>query len=323
MNWGIVLVTMILLSAGILGGASSINKTSHLRDTIVLSNPSAANFTWRVLYDYTLLFNDTSVGGPFVEYTWDFNGYGEKVVYTFPRDGLYNVTHSVKDFRGHWYSVSKLVGVGFPVADFEWVADGLTVTFTDRSVDVDGEITYRGWDFTNDGFFDDFGETVTHRYSESGKYSVRLVVQDDDAHTASIIKEVTVREYTPDLECHGNLNWLNVKPGERVYGVFTVSNVGDDKSMLNWRVLSHPPWGNWSFIPDKGYDLKPSDGPQRIQVSVTAPRVRNYAFTGEVKVINMDDPSDYDTIDVTLVTSKKFFFSSVRELLESILHLEL
>ncbi|HEC89458.1 MAG TPA: PKD domain-containing protein [Thermoplasmatales archaeon] len=194
------------------GLAQNISQNTSYKEIYsnYLPNTSAANFTWKPLYDHTILFNDTSSGGPFVEYAWDFNNdtiiddYGKNVVHTFPDDGLYYVTHYVKDHRGRWYSITKPVGVGYPIADFEWSADGLKVTFIDKSVDMDGDITYRGWDFNGDGRFDDYGKEVVYEYPEEGTYNVYLVVQDNDGHTDVIGKEVTVTRYTPDLDCEGS-----------------------------------------------------------------------------------------------------------------------
>ncbi|RLF42097.1 MAG: hypothetical protein DRN12_01320 [Thermoplasmata archaeon] len=188
---------------------------------------------------------------------------------------------------------------------------------------MDGDITYRGWDFNGDGRFDDYGKEVVYEYPEAGTYNVYLVVQDNDGHTDVIGKEVTVTRYTPDLDCEGSLSWSNVKPGEEVYGSFTVSNIGDANSTLNWRIISHPTWGNWTFTPNMGYNLKPSDSPQTIQVKVIAPKERNNGFTGTIKVINMDNPNDYDTIDVSLLTSKSKIdiFYSLRYIIQSIFHL--
>ncbi|HEC89459.1 MAG TPA: hypothetical protein ENI44_02620 [Thermoplasmatales archaeon] len=72
-----------------------------------------------------------------------------------------------------------------------------------------------------------------------------------------------------------------------------------------------------------GYNLKPSDSPQTIQVKVIAPKERNNGFTGTIKVINMDNPNDYDTIDVSLLTSKSKIdiFYSLRYIIQSIFHL--
>jgi len=105
-----------------------------------------------------------------------------------------------------------------------------------------------------------------------------------------------------DLDCDGNLNWIDVTPGETVTGSFTVENIGEPLSMLDWEISEWPDWGTWTFIPDSGEDLTPEDGPETIGVSVVAPDEENQDFTGHITIINTEDPSDFCIIDVSLAT---------------------
>ena len=87
-------------------------------------------------------------------------------------------------------------------------------------------------------------------------------------------------------------------------GSFTIENVGDPGSMIDWEVIVWPDWGEWTFTPSSGNDLKPEDGPLTVQVSVVAPDERNEEFSGHVKIVNIDDSSDSCLIHVSLVTPK-------------------
>jgi hypothetical protein len=109
---------------------------------------------------------------------------------------------------------------------------------------------------------------------------------------------------SPDLDCKGSLSWTSVTPGATVTGSFIVSNIGDPNSELDWKIDSYPSWGTWTFNPSSGDDLKPSDGPVTIQVSVVAPNQQQQTFTGQVKVVNKEDSSDYCTIPVSLATPR-------------------
>jgi len=106
----------------------------------------------------------------------------------------------------------------------------------------------------------------------------------------------------PDLECTGDLNWTDVFPGETVTGSFTVENVGDSGSELDWEITDWPTWGAWSFNPSSGQNLKPEDGPVTIQVTVVAPNQPEQTFTGVVTIENQEDSSDYDTINAFMAT---------------------
>ena len=106
----------------------------------------------------------------------------------------------------------------------------------------------------------------------------------------------------PDLDCDGTLDWEEVTPGATVMGTFTVENIGEPESLLDWEIESYPDWGNWTFNPDGGLDLTPEDGIISVVVTVVAPEDPETEFTGEVKIVNSDNASDFCIIDVALVT---------------------
>jgi hypothetical protein len=113
---------------------------------------------------------------------------------------------------------------------------------------------------------------------------------------------VEKKESVADLQCAGNLNWVEVEPGSTVTGEFTVQNVGSPSSSLNWGIATYPDWGQWTFTPSSGESLAPEDGEMTVGVSVFAPNQENMDFTGEVKVVNKDNKSDFDIISVSLTT---------------------
>jgi hypothetical protein len=117
-----------------------------------------------------------------------------------------------------------------------------------------------------------------------------------------ILKEDTG---TPDLSCGGELQWTNATPNEIVTDSFTVSNIGEADSHLDWAIAEWPSWGTWTFSLLDGNNLKPEDGPVTITVSVEAPNQENHLFTGEIKVVNIENSSDYDTIPISLETGIK------------------
>ncbi len=122
--------------------------------------------------------------------------------------------------------------------------------------------------------------------------------------TANFCIKALVSDYipmVPDLECEGELSWPSVKAGEEVTGSFTVENIGDPGSLLDWEVSEWPDWGNWTFNPESGTGLEEGDT-VTIDVEVVAPDEPETEFTGEVKIVNSEDPSDYCIIPVSLVT---------------------
>jgi len=105
----------------------------------------------------------------------------------------------------------------------------------------------------------------------------------------------------PDLDCDGTLSWTEVTPGETVTGTFTVENVGDEGSLLDWEIESYPDWGTFTFDPDGGTSL-PMGAPVTVYVEVVAPDDPEEEFEGEIVLVNSDDPADTSIIDVALAT---------------------
>lgn len=106
----------------------------------------------------------------------------------------------------------------------------------------------------------------------------------------------------PALHTEGTLAWPNRKPGSIVNDSFTISNVGDENSLLNWRIVSYPEWGEWTFSSVEGIDLTPAEGPQTIMVSVVIPDEPNKDFNGTITIENLQDPEDIATLSITMST---------------------
>jgi hypothetical protein len=107
-----------------------------------------------------------------------------------------------------------------------------------------------------------------------------------------------------DLDCIGNLGWTNVKAGEIVKGTFQVKNIGATGSLLNWTIESFPNWGTWSFDPESGKNLTPEDEAITVQVSIVTPPNQNTIYEGYVKIVNQDNPKDFDIIPIYVKTPK-------------------
>jgi len=112
---------------------------------------------------------------------------------------------------------------------------------------------------------------------------------------------------TPDLDCEGSLKWKNIPCGSNINGSFFVKNIGGSDSFLNWTIESYPKWGIWSFDPEYGENLNPNDAKTTVNVSVIAPDIKNNRFEGTIKIVNQDDPDDFDIIPVYLKTPRNLF----------------
>ena len=138
--------------------------------------------------------------------------------------------------------------------------------------------------------------------------------------TANFCIKALTGEFTapePNLNCEGELSWSKVKPGKEVTDSFIVENIGESGSELDWEVTEWPNWGDWD-LPISGYNLKPEDGKITVEVTVTAPEESETKFTGELRVENKDDPSDYEIISITLTTprSRGIIFNFIEQILQ-------
>ena len=108
-----------------------------------------------------------------------------------------------------------------------------------------------------------------------------------------------------NLYCQGSLRLSNVHAGATVNGTFIVKNIGVYGSILRWRIVSCPSWGNnWGFTPVSGTGLRPEDELVTVTVFFDAPNETDYRWVGNIKIVNEDDPYDNCTIVVHLSTVK-------------------
>jgi hypothetical protein len=136
-------------------------------------------------------------------------------------------------------------------------------------------------------------------------YYWKIVAKDNhSATTDGPVWSFTTEEAVPDLNCGGSLSWADVPVDTIVTGSFYIENIGDPTSLLDWEIENYPDWGTWTITPMEGYDLEPELEPFVVEVSVRAPDEKNEEFTGEVKIVNQDNSSDFCIIDVSLATPK-------------------
>ncbi|GEM_PF-3342915 len=134
----------------------------------------------------------------------------------------------------------------------------------------------------------------------TGQIKIVNIENSNDYCVISVFLETS--ENIEKISCNGSLIWTDIKPGVTCIGNFTVENIGDAFSDLNWAITDFPDWGTWSFIPMTGENLTPSDGSITISVIVKAPSKKHTSYTGQIRIINTENSSDYDTIPVSLAT---------------------
>ncbi len=145
--------------------------------------------------------------GTIEEYRWEMGDgaalYGSIITYQYSSGGTYTVYLRVTDNSDNTGSTSKTITVSnnqSPTASFVYSPTSPEINSpvhfnASESTDPDGTITSWDWDF-GDGRHGS-GEEVNHTYSDTGTYTVVLVVTDDSGNTDSVSKTLTVIDGTP------------------------------------------------------------------------------------------------------------------------------
>lgn len=84
-----------------------------------------------------------------------------------------------------------------PVADFSFVASGLSVNFTDMSTDADNDISSWSWDFGDGNVSTE--ASPSHSYASAGSYNVSLTTTDATGLSDTTAQTVTVTDSNIDL----------------------------------------------------------------------------------------------------------------------------
>lgn len=146
---------------------------------------------------------------------------------------------------------------------------------------------------------------------EDGNHTIYARSLDNNVNYSAIDTVNVITKFIPDLKCTGTLSWTGITPGATITGNFFIQNIGEIGSELDWEVAEYPSdWGNWTFTPSNGIDLKPEDGVVMVNVIVIVPSQQSHQFTGNIKVVNKEDSSDFDIISVSLTTPQNLAINS-------------
>jgi hypothetical protein len=130
-----------------------------------------------------------------------------------------------------------------------------------------------------------------------------------------------------NIFCDGRLHWSDVPPEGTMAGDFTVKNIGDNGSLLDWEIEEWPEWGIWTFTSLSGEDLTPEEQGITINLSVQVPDEKNKDLTGYIKVVNKNNMSDFFILPVSLATSinkhlnRIHFFETILQQFPILLHI--
>ncbi|MCJ7572275.1 MAG: PKD domain-containing protein [Candidatus Thermoplasmatota archaeon] len=319
----------------------SQGNTASDTTSVTISTPTLianANGPYNGYTGMSIDFTGSATGGctPYT-YSWKFgdnqSSTQQNPTHTYSKPGVYTMILTVTDNNSD---------TDIDITSVTILASGLDVdTGGPYYGEVDVPIQFTGgafggtspysysWDFDDsDGIqVDSTLQNPTFIYGIPGVYNVTLTVTDDNGKTDDDRTTAFVYQSMPDLECEGTLSWANIKQRTTVNGAFTVRNNGGQGTKLDWEVDSYPDWGTWTFIPSDGSDLTPEAGEITVQVTLVAPKAKSIPlayyldktvkFTGNVIIINKDNPNDKEVIlvSITVSKSKAFTFLNIYEYL--------
>ncbi|MEL7405900.1 MAG: PKD domain-containing protein [Cyanobacteria bacterium J06558_2] len=140
-------------------------------------------------------------GNDELTYTWDFgdaseSAIGQDVDHTYPDDGNYDVTLTVRDDDGGSTNqsfevlVNNLPPTIIDVAIQPTITDQSTTTFSANATDPgDDTLTYT-WDLGDGNRLQ--GQNIEHVYEFAGSYTITLTVADDQGAEATETREIQV-----------------------------------------------------------------------------------------------------------------------------------
>lgn len=163
--------------------------------TIIIDNDITVDINEEVNFSA----EDVEDNGEISSYVWEIDGKsyeGKTKEYSFDRAGTYSVEHTVTDAGDN--SASEVIEVKVedtenPEAKIDFEKDSRKEFSFDASNSSDnGNIVSYHWDF-GDGTTDE-GKEVSHKYDESGEYTVTLTVEDGAGNTDEITRTIKVEK---------------------------------------------------------------------------------------------------------------------------------
>jgi C1A family cysteine protease len=105
-----------------------------------------------------------------------------------------------------------------------------------------------------------------------------------------------------DLSCDTTiLDFGQVKTGSIVEKSIVIRNDGEPFSKLCWEIDNLPDWGSWTVSETQG-DIFKEEGSVQLDFTVISPDRKNMDYTGEIRLVNKNDPEDVVIIQLTLST---------------------
>lgn len=259
---------------------------------IVFSPKSTQQFGSIVMYKWDLAGDggwDDSLPGPFLGATVEL----PPQTMAYAKQGHFQPMFLVRDSEGNEATVGVEIDIGDQPPEILSISADTLISIKDsvplmaKAKDLEGKVVWMGWDFENDGRFDDSikGDQASlelksgHRYPKAGVFSAVLRVEDDSKKVRTDTVKVTVGLFPPTADAGNDTTVIAGTP-------------------VRFRVLGKDSLGSIAT-----HELKIGSGPflnlSHSDTSITLP-----GDSGSVvcvaRVTDDDGNSDADTMVVTL-----------------------
>lgn len=237
-------------------------------------------------------------------------GVAAKQVYSPTVSGTFGVNQAFKAYQRFSFSDCRLIKTDPDL--YEQVQDNIINGLPVHLAVVD-EAWSKGHNLVIDGYKSDGYYHLN--FGWGGRYDGWYKLPEELPYELTVIEGVIVdiisNNSFSDLQAEGVLYWPNTKAGSTITDSFTIKNVGEPGSEIDWEIISWPTWGQWSFEPVSGENLTPESGYLTINISVVVPDKKNQYFNGYIKVVDVENNKNSDLVHVSLSTKKtrNMFFS--------------
>jgi hypothetical protein len=228
-------------------------------------------------------------------------GVAAKQVYSPSVSGTFSVNQAYNAYKRFSFNDCKLIKTDPDL--YEHVQDNII-----NGLPVHLAVVNEAWDSGHNLVIDGYKTDGYYHlnFGWAGRYDGWYKLPEGLPYKLTVIEGVIVdiisnNSYS-DLHSEGVLNWPDINAGSTVNESFTIENVGEPGSEINWEVLVWPDWGTWSFEPSSGENLTPENGPLTINVSVIVPNQKNKHFIGFVKIVDVENSINSCIVHVSLTT---------------------
>ena len=227
-----------------------------------------------------------------------------KQVYSSVVSGTFGVSQAYNAYKRFYFDDCELLTDDDPNV-YERVQENIM-----EGIPVHLAVVTEAWDSGHNLVIDGYREDGYYHlnFGWGGTYDGWYKIPEEIPYELTVLEGLIVDIIDENTESilHGDgvLYWPEINPGVTVEGSFTIENVGEPGSSIDWEISTWPEWGDWNFSPSSGEDLTPEEGPLTIDVSVTAPDKKGKHFNGYVKVADVEDSANSCLIHVSLKTPR-------------------